>query len=258
MTYPNAWRGVKNICLAELIGLVANAASILVLILLTAIPALETSGFLVALALVALLLELPVLVLMTVGIFQALPDEAIFKQARLMILITLGLTFLSLGTTSGSPFHTVLELLGDAVSLLCVLYILKGILNLARQLKDRDMMRRGSSLYGLILVAGVLGILLSVVAAVLPKDPENSSFASMLPTILVLAVTALESVLLYLYFRRAVVMLREESPQAPEGQAAKPTADRPRNARPRNDKSRNDKPKNDKKRSRISKTGGQQ
>lgn len=210
MQFPNACTGVRKIWLAELVGLISNAASILLLILLRVNTELEQSGFALALGLIAILLVIPVLVLMTVGVFQARRDEPLFQKARLAILVSLGLTVLAFGVGSKSPLYKVLDLLGDAANLLCVLYILKGILSLAHRLKDAAVKSAGERLYGLILIAGSVGILLNILLAVLPAE----GVFPLILTVLVLILAVLESVLLFLYFGRAVRMLREEAPQS--------------------------------------------
>lgn len=215
MTYPNAFLGVRKIWLAELIGLISNAASILLLIMLRVNPELEQNGFALALGLIAILLVIPVLVLMTVGVFQAQRDEPLFRKARLAILVSLGLAVLAFGVGSKSPLYKVLDLLGDAANLLCVLYILKGILSLAHRLKDAAVKAAGERLYGLILVAGSVGILLNLLLAVLPAE----GVFPLILTVLVLILAVLESVLLFLYFGKAARMLREDGPQKAVGKA---------------------------------------
>lgn len=229
MQYPNAWRGVRKLYFAELLGLIANAASILLLLLLRVSPELAQSGFAIGLGLAALGPVIPVLALMTVGIFQARKDEPLFQKARLAILLSLGLTVLAFSVGSKSPLYKILDLLGDAANLFCVLYLLKGILRLAHRLKDAAVKQAGEGLYGLILIAGSAGILLNAVIALLPKSEAGGGVASMILTGLVLLLAVLESVLLLLYFRRAAKMLREDaSPSNPDAKAESPANSEPR------------------------------
>ena len=213
MQYPNAWRGVRKFYIAELLGLIANAASILLLILLRVNPELAQSGFVIGLGLAAILLVIPVLLLITVGVFQSQKDEPLFRKARLAILLSLGLTVLAFSVGNKSPFYKVFDLLGDAANLCCVLYLIKGILLLGHRLKNAAIRKTGEGLYGLILIACSAGILLNLVVALIPKTGSAGSVVSMILTGLILILAVLESVLLLVFFRRSALML-QENPEA--------------------------------------------
>ena len=207
MRYPNAFRGVRNFYLAELLGLISKAILILLLILLEINSALSKHVFVAGLGAAAMLLGAAVLVLIAVGVFQAAKDEPLFQKARPAAIAAPVLAFLTLTVRETGAVRDILSIARDAASLWCVLCILKGILSLARQLKKPEMVERGKALYTVILLAGAAGLLLDIVLAAIPENTAAGSVVSMILTLLYTSLAVGESLLLYFYLRQTVRML---------------------------------------------------
>lgn len=214
MKYPNAYKGVKNIYISEILHLISAALLFLFLIAAAVDKQRTHTGLVLVVSLFAGLGSIVGLVLQLVGIFQASKDETSFERARVSIIAALVLSFVSAFYGDDlDVIATILKLAGSIASLCCSLYIIKGIMNLSRRLKQVDMTDRGRKLYQLILIVTCCSIGLELISAILPRTYGSGIFMLIL-SLAVLSLAVAEAVMFFRYFSSTLRMLRQADAQA--------------------------------------------
>lgn len=187
--FKNAYEGIKKIFTAEIIMLIASIVALVgAIVTVTADPnavkdalnnasgtSLPTS--VVILGIVALafgICALVAFILNLVGLVQAKKDEANFNTALLLTIAGIVVSILS-GILSKN--ENVVSFLNTAVELaylLATMFIVYGIISLAKQLKNTPVETKGNRLLKLIVIVYGVGIaakLLSAIFTAAKLDP---------------------------------------------------------------------------------------
>ena len=208
----HAHQGIKKLFTANILALAVTA-----LLILTLVVAL-TGGYsaiksLNALSVIVLILSLVTLVLEIVGVCQAIHDERYFANARNLLILTIVLAFINFFAES-----VLLDLAGDVTSLLASLYIIKGIMRLARTLNNWSVHHLGQRLYRLELIVGCGFLGLSVLSSVIQS--RGSGVDRILVFILALSglvLSIVATVMYTMYLYKAVKMTDIIYPGQPQG-----------------------------------------
>ena len=214
MTYPNAFKGVKNIYYSGILSLVVAALSILMAVLAYRNGG-SGPGAVFAILVLMIILSLIVFVMNLVGICQAVRDEDTFRTARTAAIVSLILSVLSSLLEDYALLNTLLELAGKISSFICSVYVVKGIMALARKLNQTEMEERGRKLINLIIIVFSAGFVLALLHAFIPTSKAGLAFTLVL-AVAILVVAIVELIMYLSYLSKAVKMLDSDLPSSPQ------------------------------------------
>ena len=146
MRFPNAFRGIKKIWLAELLMLLAAVVGI-ILIVVILLQALHRSHFDVVnkaavetpaaiLGIITALIALVAFVLNLLGLINARKDDAAFKVALLVTVLGIVASAISAIWSTNAGLVKWMDTVLTICSLFASYYVLTGIANLAEQFPD--------------------------------------------------------------------------------------------------------------------------
>ena len=196
MKYPNAYRGVKKFFSSDVFALITIVCLLLALIPPLGLPLMIVAGC----------LSIVSYVLLVVGICQAAKDEPTFLQARTAVIIALVCSLLRLFIDEGNLLYSIISLIESIASLCCSVFVIRGIIELARSLKNLRMSERGRKLIRLILILTICAFVLRLIVSILTV----SQTALVLAFILLLAYSAFSiavSIKKLSYLNEATTML---------------------------------------------------
>lgn len=196
MKYPNAYRGVKKIFSSDVFAMITIVCLLLALIPPLGLPLMIVAGC----------LSIVSYVLLVVGICQAAKDEPTFLQARTAVIVALVCSLLRLFIDEGNLLYSIISLIESIASLCCSVFVIRGIIELARSLKNLRMSERGRKLIRLILILTICAFVLRLIASILTV----SQTALVLAFILLLAYSAFSlavSIKKLSYLNEATTML---------------------------------------------------
>lgn len=196
MKYPNAYRGVKKIFSSDVFAMITIVCLLLALIPPLGLPLMIVAGC----------LSIVSYVLLVVGICQAAKDEPTFLQARTAVIVALICSLLRLFIDEGNLLYSIISLIESIASLCCSVFVIRGIIELARSLKNLRMSERGRKLIRLILILTICAFVLRLIASILTV----SQTALVLAFILLLAYSAFSiavSIKKLSYLNEATTML---------------------------------------------------
>lgn len=194
MLYPNAYKGVKTLLFIEILGVITGFFSLFYAIFL----AIQDNPIEMSVNLLKISLGLSILVGVTrfFALVTAARDESAFTKALIASVIEAGLTVLNYFTDS-----RLMGLLESVASICVLLFIIKGIMNLASLIGVWSVIKRGETLRKLVIAVVCSPVLMLVAALVLRK----LGIVLSLLAIVILAIT--ELVMYILYLKQAKEML---------------------------------------------------
>ena len=218
MNFPNAYKGVKKLFIAEIIsiaaGLVAVVAAVLALVGLQNEPALVAGG---TLGIVAGIAGLISFIFQLIGLFQGGRDSLQIKYAFFITIfgVVVGLVSAILSTLPANTGLTltirILDTLGNIASVLALAYILLGISALAAQLNDDAMEAKGRKLAFIVVGMYVVTTLLGLYPSFFINGAPDWLQTMMAITSIVAAVIELIIyILVLIFYAKAIKMLKEE------------------------------------------------
>ena len=146
MRFPNAFRGVKKIWLAELLMLLAAVIGIILVVVIAANStlvgeevvvneaAVKTPGAILGIA--AALVALVAFVLNLVGLINAKNDDAAFRIALLVTILGIIVSAISAIWSDNTGLVKWMDTLTTIFSMFASYYVLTGIANLADKIPD--------------------------------------------------------------------------------------------------------------------------
>ena len=217
MKFPNAYKGVKKLFVAEICEIVIGVLALVVASLMAVAPgnggvvaAAATVGLVAAIALVV------IFIFQLVGLHQAGKDELLIQYAFCITILGIVLSIVA-SILGGLNQSRGIELAGTFVEsavkvaqLLAAYYTLSGIASLAAKLKDSKMEKQGRALANWVIIFFVVSIVFNILSTVLlPHSPE---WLKVLLGILVIVASVVELVvyvITFIYYGRAVKMLKK-------------------------------------------------
>ena len=148
MRFPNAFRGIKKIWLAELLMLLAAVVGIILIVVIAANStmvgeeivvnkaAVETPAAI--LGIITALIALVAFVLNLLGLINARKDDAAFKVALLVTVLGIVASAISAIWSTNAGLVKWMDTALTIFSMLASYYVLTGIANLADQYPDPD------------------------------------------------------------------------------------------------------------------------
>jgi len=170
MRFPNAYKGVSKLFLAEILSLIASIVGVIAGVLALGVVAMEevdpsavTDGVIAVgagsaiIALVAGIVMIIAFVLTLVGLVQAKKDDDGFKLALIFALICIVLSIVSSILTSVNPYVSGWMSFVVTIFELCVFeYVVIGIMSLSNQLGDQGMVSFGAKVRMLISILYII------------------------------------------------------------------------------------------------------
>ena len=210
MTFPNAYRGVKKLFLAEIFTIVAGFvffASTLVTAIVTNNPEATTEdlvkniGYVIP-VLCAGVLTLVAAVINIIGLVQASKDEAYFSFALFAVIAGVVVTILRTVLSNWSAFadgtlvYTVLETLGSVFEILVTIFVVYGVIMLSGRLGKISGVFAGKRVLNIIVAVYVLIFIMKVLEMIFGKGSAVTQIESILS--IVVSVLSITGYVLYL------------------------------------------------------------
>ena len=215
MRFPNAFDGVSKIRTSQILAVVATALLFISAILGLAMIPLSNGGpgnalyaLLAAFGFVAMaagIISIIALIINIIGINRASKDEPIFKTALIAVVVNILLSCIgSAAGENGSTLSDLMSILSSVAQVITCILIIRGIISLADQLGDGEMVERGNTTRNLVLCLFAVSLVLKAVSDFFIR---GSGTASSILT-LVAAILSLVQFIVYLsYLTRAKNML---------------------------------------------------
>ena len=223
MRYPHARKGIAKLFASEVLQLIAvifmTVCSVLVAVfsLYDGGPDEAKVGMLVlglsVFALLSGLLFVISMLINLIGVIQTSKDEPSFKAVIYVIVvgivasvsITIADFFITEDTGALSNFSQVVS---DMVNSISTILIIQGISNIAAELKDETVCKKGQSLFHLIIWIALINISMRAVILCIPEK------AAVEAEIILMLATSILSVIQYFvylsFLRRASKMLKTQ------------------------------------------------
>lgn len=216
MRFPNAHEGVKKIFIAEVIGLIAAAlllisAIVSVFMVGTAKNLSDVGGSVIVTLLTVLssvILAIVAFIFRILGISSAMKDETVkFKYAFYCVFVSLGAAILqAIISFFNSKVAEVFEVIAAVAGLLVTLYIILGIVELAKTLGNGAMEKKGKTLYYIIFGFYCVEIIFDILLVIFKKDIDTLIMASIF-SLVKLLFSVVKYVLYLIYLKEAEKML---------------------------------------------------
>ena len=208
MRFPNAAKGIKRIFIAQILLILTSVVSSIGSSMhgTGGTPDDATMTVIVALFAVAGLISLIAFVLNLLGLNDARKDDGNFQTAFIITLVGIAVSVVQFIFSSNSMVADLMNTFSTICEALIVYYVVKGIISLAGQLGDDDMVARGKRLVTLVLVMWGVTIALQIVALFFNGSEALLAIGGIL-AIIGYILTIVVYVLYLLYLARAKKML---------------------------------------------------
>ena len=175
MRFPNAYKGVKKLFTAEILGIVSTV----LLVIVAAIALAGGSGDIAegesaaigtvagVIGIIALILGIIYVVINLVGLSQCSKDEKAFKTAFIFAIIQLIVTCFSGALDDKMSF---IDLLVKLCTIIVFIYTIQGISNLAKKYGNENMVSLGNK----IIILQLILIIVSAILDILPKGTTGN------------------------------------------------------------------------------------
>ncbi len=226
MKYPNAFKGVSRIYSAELLKILAEVLSIVVVIIV-AVAAVGLGGSVengaldnfnpdnanaaaiggttiitLLLSIAAGVISIIAFILNIVGVSNASKDEDKFKSA--LVLLLFGLIFSSVGSIIASwnqPLSTAFTTARDVCEAISIFMILDGIRNLADNIGDTSTSSLAQKTIKIIIGVYAIIILAEIIGLILGLIPAAATAAAVIVSVLGIIASVLDIIAYFIYLR---------------------------------------------------------
>lgn len=213
MKFPNAEKGIGKIFLAEILALIGTVAIIATTIFSVLAVVNKTDALLVAAGacgIVGVIVMLISYIINIIGIAQASKDEGNFKTALYLTIFGIVFTVVIAILGNAFPNNEVVSSLSnttpDLINLFVMISIILGIRNLAIQVNDSAVERKGENIIKVLISIGIIALVARFFAVVI----TNSVGATI--SAIVLCIAGVLSIVLYIlylaYLSKAKKMLK--------------------------------------------------
>lgn len=180
MSFPNAAKGIKRIYTAEilkLIGYICLILAAIVGVVALAAPGDEASGtaetlslggFIGAIVLVVAfaILMITAFIMNLIGYINARNDNENFKTALVFLIVGIVFTGISLFVINNG-LSSILYSLSTLSETLSTIFVIAGVMQIARQLGREDISKKGTTVLKLIITTEVISFILSFISTFL-------------------------------------------------------------------------------------------
>ena len=215
LKFPNAYRGVKKLFLAELIGVIAALLLITSGILQTAgVKNVELVTKSVAVALTSTIATIVLFLLQIIGLSQAGKDDKKIRFAMFLailnILIAIGTAVIlafkipNMGSITG-----ILEIVSGVAEILIVYFVFNGIADLAKKLGNASMEKKGRNIAGVLVLLYLFSIAFSASSKFISGTAEWIQTVVAVLAIIAALVELAMYVVKFFYLAKATKMLKK-------------------------------------------------
>ena len=183
MTFPNAYNGVKKLFTAEILALIAGVCAVIAALGVILLAAGKGGGMVLAIifSLASLVLFIIGYIMMLVGMKRAGRDENRFNQAFIVAIAVLVLSvvssiFTSAGVGGGIP-SAIMDFVKKIGDVVIAILIINGIQNLAAQIGDNQIIKKGTTLLVILAIVNGIAALISLVTAFIGGTFVNTAAA---------------------------------------------------------------------------------
>jgi hypothetical protein len=180
MSFPNAAKGIKRIYTAEilkLIGYICLILAAIVGVVALAAPGDEASGaaetlslggFIGAIVLVVAfaILMITAFIMNLIGYINARNDNENFKTALVFLIVGIVFTGISVFVINNG-LSSILYSLSTLSETLSTIFVIAGVMQIARQLGREDISKKGTTVLKLIITTEVISFILSFISTFL-------------------------------------------------------------------------------------------
>ena len=212
MTFPNAHEGVKKIRTAELLYLIIAIGGFITAIMITVATASKDkskmTGGLAVLATALGIIAIVAFIINLIGLSKASKDDRGFKDALIFTLVGIILGALSSVFSKDPTITGVIDVVSNLINVLVMVFVVRGIMNLATKLGRNDMIDKGNGILKKVVVVHVIGLVINLIGTLLQRTDTVMTIAAVL-----LLVAGVIDVIVYFaylkYLGKAVVMLEQ-------------------------------------------------
>ena len=219
MSFPNAAKGIKRIYTAEilkLIGYICLILAAIVGVVALAAPGDEASGaaetlslggFIGAIVLVVAfaILMITAFIMNLIGYINARNDNENFKTALVFLIVGIVFTGISVFVINNG-LSSILYSLSTLSETLSTIFVIAGVMQIARQLGREDISKKGTTVLKLIITTEVISFILSFISTFL-----RGGTTEIVSTVLLLAsllVTFIKYIMYLLFLSKSKKMLQ--------------------------------------------------
>ncbi len=172
MRFPNAYSGVSRIHTAQVLSVIVAVIALVVTVMSTGLDAASigsnsgTAAFIGAVAILGLavaVLSIIALVMTISGINRASKDEPAFKLALAAVIVNIVVAAVGGAVNDNPTVSHLLNVVNSVAQMLAAFFVVRGIMNLADQLSDSEMVSGGRRTLTLILIAFAVSAAFSIV-----------------------------------------------------------------------------------------------
>lgn len=180
MSFPNAAKGIKRIYTAEILKLIGYICLILAAIVgvvalaapgdeaSSAAETLSLGGFIGAIVLVVAfaILMITAFIMNLIGYINARNDNENFKTALVFLIVGIVFTGISVFVINNG-LSSILYSLSTLSETLSTIFVIAGVMQIARQLGREDISKKGTTVLKLIITTEVISFILSFISTFL-------------------------------------------------------------------------------------------
>lgn len=215
MRFPSAFSGVKKIFTAEILRLIASVIGVITYVLLlvaisakTADGAFTSGGASLILGIVTMIIGLVAFIINLVGIIQAMKDEGSFKVALIFVIIDVIAGILQGIFTSNQTVTSIFNVVQTLSTLLVMIFIIRGIQNLAVRLGNENVLNNGKTILTLIIVVQILALIAAIIATIF-KASDAANYTAGILMIVSAAIEVVTTIMYLVFLGKAKNMLAE-------------------------------------------------
>ncbi len=213
MQYPNAYKGIGKILTAEMLDLIIALLMIITGIVGAAgaakikdpstITDAEAAGLAGAgiLLLISGIVAIVSFVLYLIVLNAARKDEQCFNVAFYASLAGIVISILSSAFESNKTVADLFTTLGDIAALCVTIYVIQGIITLAKKLGNTEMANKGNRLFKIIIAVQLISLVLTLLKGFLSKNATTNMIGSILA--IVAGVLSIVYIVVYLKYLSA-------------------------------------------------------
>ena len=205
MQFPNAFKGVSKIFIAQLLVLVADVVAIVVSGLYAAQNN-SVNALIAGLGVAVGVITIIAFILNLLGLIDAKKDEGRFGTALFIVIAAIVLSCISVAFAENETVTNVFKQLTNICEVLVTFYVISGIIALAKKLNDEEMAAKGKRIIAMVVAAWALAIIAGLVASFIKGSDAALAVSAVL--LLISAIVGTLAVILYvLYLAKAKKML---------------------------------------------------
>ena len=205
MQFPNAYKGVSKIFIAQVLVLVADVVGIVVSGLYAAQNN-SVNALIAGLGVAVGVITIIAFILNLLGLIDAKKDEGRFGTALFIMIAAIVLSCISVAFAENETVTNVFKQLTNICEVLVTFYVISGIITLAKKLNDEEMAAKGKRIITMVVAAWALAIIAGLVASFIKGSDAALAVSAVL--LLISAIVGTLAVILYvLYLAKAKKML---------------------------------------------------